>query len=295
MADELQGAGAEEQQGMRLLVGIDGREGGRDALALAHALSERVGGSALVVTVLTTGPLPLEFALLPPEEAEQARPRFEEAREALPGLELETQAYDGGSPAGILTMLAETGDFDAIVVGSPHRGPIGRVMVGSVATSLLNGAPADVAVAPAGYAEERHGEPRTIAVAYDGGEEAKRALRRAERLAGPANATIRLLTVVRPAAAVPVMVPGAYSPQFPAHPESLLNEGLKSIDRKIAAETRRLDGTVTTELVRACQEDVDLLVLGSRGYGPLARVLLGSVSRQLVQHAPCPVLVTTRR
>lgn len=279
---------------MRLLVGIDGREGGRDALALAHALGEHEGGSALVVTVLSTGPLPMEFALLRPEEAGPAQPRFEEAREALPGLEIETQAYDGGSPAGILTTLAEGAGFDAIVVGSPHRGAVGRVMIGSVATSLLNGAPADVAVAPKGYGKERHGGPRTIAVAYDGGPESKHALRRAERLAGAASATIRLLTVVRPAAAVPVMVPGAYSPQFPAHPESLLNEGLKSIDPRIAAETRRLDGTVTTELVRACEDDVDLLVLGSRGYGPVTRVLLGSVSRQLVQHAPCPVLVTAR-
>ncbi len=45
----------------------------------------------------------------------------------------------------------------------------------------------------------------------------------------------------------------------------------------------------------ACEEGVDLLVLGSRGYGPMARVLLGSVSRQIVQDAPCPVLAVSRR
>ena len=40
--------------------------------------------------------------------------------------------------------------------------------------------------------------------------------------------------------------------------------------------------------------DLDLLVLGSRGYGPVRRVLLGSVSRQLVRAAACPVLVVPR-
>ena len=37
--------------------------------------------------------------------------------------------------------------------------------------------------------------------------------------------------------------------------------------------------------------DLDLLVVGSRGYGPLRRTLVGSVSDELVRTAPCPVLV----
>jgi nucleotide-binding universal stress UspA family protein len=56
----------------------------------------------------------------------------------------------------------------------------------------------------------------------------------------------------------------------------------------------RLDGDPASELTRECAEGVDLLVVGSRGYGPLARVLLGSVSRKVVQDAPCPVLVVRR-
>ncbi|HEX3239524.1 MAG TPA: universal stress protein [Solirubrobacterales bacterium] len=279
---------------MRLLVGLDDREGGRDALELARVLGSGEDVSALVVTALFSGPLPMEYALLPEQERHEAEPLFEEAREKLAGMDVETRAYGGGSPAGILTTLAERERFDAIVVGSPHRGAFGRVMIGSVASSLLNGAPGDVAVAPRGYAATEHDSLRMIAVGYDGSPEAKGALRRAEALAQRSNAQIDLMTVVAPPKAVPVMVPGAYTPAYPPEPDKVMAEGLASVDRTLAANRTRLDGDPATELARACATGVDLLVVGSRGYGPLARALLGSVSRPLVKKAPCPVLVAAR-
>jgi nucleotide-binding universal stress UspA family protein len=280
---------------VRLLVAHDGRDGGRDALELARVLAaSESDASALVVTVLFGGPLPMEYALLVEEEAGDAEPILEEARDKLAGLEVETRAYGGGSPAAILTRLAEEESFDAIVVGSPHRGPIGRVMLGSVARSLLNGAPTDVAVAPKGYAEDDHQALRDIAVGYDGGAEAKVALQRAEALAKRSSARLRLLTVVTPPVATPVMVPGAYSPGYPPDPERVIDEGVHSVDHSLAVEPVRLDGDPALELTRECGEGTDLLVVGSRGYGPVTRVLLGSVSRKVVQEAPCPVLVVRR-
>lgn len=280
---------------MRLLIGFDGSDGGRDALELARVLAaSEPDASALVVTVVFAGPLPMEYAILPPEEEDLAEPVLEEARERLAGIEVDTRAYGGGSAAAILTSIAEDDDFDAIVVGSPHRGTIGRVMLGSVATGLLSGAPTDVAVAPEGYAETRHEAPREIAVGYDGSPEAKAALERAEGLAKRSNAKLELLTVVRPPAVAPVMVPGAYSPETPPKPDAVIREGIAAVDRALAVEPKRFDGDPARELIQACEEGVDLLVLGSRGYGPLTRVLLGSVSRKVVGDAPCPVLVVRR-
>lgn len=278
---------------MRLLVGLDKRQGGEDALELARVLGGE-GSSALLVTVLFTGPWPLEYELLTDPEAGEAEPLLTAARQKLAAMEVETRAYCGGSPAGVLTKLAEEDEFDAIVVGSPHRGTIGRVMVGSVANSLLNGAPTDVAVAPSGYAAAAHEPPRRIAVGYDGTPEAKLALRRAEAIAKRSNAAIEAMTVVRPPAAVPVMVAASYTPEYPPHPDRVINEATDSIDPVLAARGTRLDGDPAAELVRACEEGVDLLVVGSRGYGPMARVLLGSVSRPVVQRAACPVLVARR-
>lgn len=198
---------------MRLLVGVDDREGGRDAVELARVLSAGEG-SALVVNVLHTGPPLLEYATLL-EAAEEPEALFAAATANLPGVLVETQAYGGGSPARILTTLAEEERFDAVVVGSPHRGPLGRVMLGSVAHSLLSGAPTDVALAAQGYAEREHGPPRVIAVGYDGGPESKRALRHAETLARRFGAKLELITVVVPALAPPVMIPSVYVGQSP--------------------------------------------------------------------------------
>lgn len=281
---------------MRLLVAHDGRDGGRDALELARVLAASdSGASALVVTVLYGGPLPMEYALLPEEEAAEAEAILAEARDVLADLNVETRAYGGGSPAAILTTLAEDEEFDAIVVGSPHRGAIGRVVLGSVARSLLNGSPVDVAVAPAGYAQAAHEQLRDIAVGYDGGPESKLALQHAEALAKPSNAKIELITVVTPPVATPVMVPGVSVPETPPRPEKVINEGIHSIDSSLAAEPIRRDGDPAAQLLLACEEGVDLLVVGSRGYGPVSRVLVGSVSREVIRKAPCPVLSVRRQ
>ncbi len=278
---------------MRLLVGFDGFDGGRDALELARLLAAGTDGSVTIATVLFSGPLPIDLAGLSEEEAQEAEPVFEQARAVLGDLVAEAHAFGGGSPGAILTGLAERDEFDAIVVGSPHRGAVGRVVIGSVAGSLLSGAPCDVVVAPKHYAAERHDAFHTIAVGYDGTPEAKLALRRAEELARPANATLRILTVAAP----PVVIPGAvgYTPvPEPPEPDKILNEALESVDSKLAAQGQRLDGSPAAALVKACDNGADLLVLGSRGYGPLARTLLGSVSRKTAQDAPCPVWVVPR-
>ena len=278
---------------MRVLVGFDGSDGGRDALELARLLGSQGDGSVMVATVLFSGPLPVDLAGLDPDEAREAEPIFEEARAKLGDLIEETRSFGGASAGAILTTLAEEESFDAIVVGSPHRGAVGQVLIGSVARNLLNGAPCDVVVAPKGYAKVSHDPFRTIAVGYDGTPEAKLALGRAEGLARDSSGTIRVLTVVAP----PAVMPGAvgYAPvPVPAEPDKILNEALRSIDPKLAAEGQRLDGPPASTLVEACDERVDLLVLGSRGYGPVARVLLGSVSRSAAQAAPCPVWVVPR-
>ncbi len=277
---------------MRLLVGYDGSDGGRDALELARVLGAASRAKALVVTVLPYGPLPVSYARLGKEEAPETAALFEQAREALDGIEVETRGYGGGTPAEVLNDLAETEEVDLVVVGSPHRGAIGRAVIGSVAEALLHGATCPVVAAPRGYAEEHHSPFRTIAVAYDGSPEARAALLRAQDLARDTDGTIRVLTVAEPPIALPGVV--GYTPAAPPVPEEIVREAVKLVDRRIAAEGRPLSGPAATVLAEACEEGVDLLVAGSRRYGPVARVLLGSVSTQLIHKAPCPVLVVAR-
>ena len=278
---------------MKVLVGYDGSDGGRDALELTRVLSEATDAGVTVVTVLPYGPLPIPYEILEEEEAERARPLFDEARERLGELEVETRAFGGGSPAGVVNDMAEREKVDTIVVGSPHRGPVGRTLIGSVADGLLHGAPCEVMTAPRGFASEEHGPFRTIAVAYDDTEEAKAALARAEALALACRATIVVYTVAAP----PAVVPGAtgYTPAIAPEAGPIVTRAVKGVDERLAATGRALAGTPAPTIAAACEEvGADLLVAGSRGYGPVMRVLVGSVSTQLVHKAPCPVLVVPR-
>jgi nucleotide-binding universal stress UspA family protein len=277
---------------VRLLVGHDGSDGGRDALELARVFGTVTGAGALVVTVQPYGRLPVPFAELERDAAAEAEPVLEEARGRLSGLEVRTRAFGGGSAAGVITDLAEAEDVELVVLGSPHRGSVGRALIGSVAQSVLHGSPCAVSVAPRGYAEVPHDPFQRIAVAYDGTPEAKAALAAAAELAEESRAGIWVLTVVAP----PVSLPGAvgYTPVNPPDPERVVEEGVRLIGDRAPVEGRRLDGSPAPVIAEACEEGVDLLVVGSRRYGPAMRVLLGSVSSRLVNIAPCPVMVVPR-
>jgi nucleotide-binding universal stress UspA family protein len=277
---------------MRLLVGYDGSDGGQDALELARVLGAVEESSALIVAVMPYAPLPVGFAELEQDAARQAEPLMTEARSRLDGLVAETRAFGGGSPAGVITDVAEADGSDAIVLGSPHRGALGRALIGSVAEGVLHGAPCAAVVAPRGYAGDGHGPFATIAVAYDGTPEAKAALARARTLAEESRAALRLLTVVAPPVALPGVV--GYTPVNPPEPDEVIAEGVAAAGSTVAVDGRRLDGPPAEALAEACADGVDLLVAGSRGYGPMARLLLGSVSSRLVAIAPCPVLVVPR-
>lgn len=276
----------------RLLVGYDGSAGGDDALELARVLATVEGAEVLVVAVLPYGPLPVTYALLGEEQEQETGPIFDRARAKLAGIEVETRAYGGGSPAGVINDLAESEHIDAVVVGSPHRGPLGRALIGSVAEGLLHGAPCAVSTAPRGYADSEHRPFETVAVAFDGTSEAKLALAHAERLAARTGAGLRVLTVVSPPVAAPGVV--GYTPAMPPDAEEINARAVAGVGSGVQAEGQVLNGPAATTLAEACEDHVDLLVAGSRHYGPVARVLLGSVSSSLIHRAPCPVLVIPR-
>jgi nucleotide-binding universal stress UspA family protein len=66
----------------------------------------------------------------------------------------------------------------------------------------------------------------------------------------------------------------------------------RALEAGIEAETHLVAGDAATEICRlAEQRGASLIVMGSRGHGPLAAALLGSVAAHVVQHAPCPVMI----
>jgi nucleotide-binding universal stress UspA family protein len=64
----------------------------------------------------------------------------------------------------------------------------------------------------------------------------------------------------------------------------------------VETETEVLDGDPPGRILELAKlRDVDLIVVGSRGLGPIAGTLLGSVSREVLHHADRPVLIAARR
>ncbi len=220
------------------------------------------------------------------ESSPAAEGFFDEAIAALGGFETEVRCYVGASPAHVLCDLAEGKDLDLAVVGSPHRGALGRALVGSVAEALLHGSRVPIVLAPRDYAKAGHDSLRTIAVAYDGSAESDAALRQAEALALASGAALEVLTV----AAQSPPPPGS---QPVAEPYAAIERAIDAVDDAVEVHAHMLVGPVAETLANACG-DADLLVTGSRDYGPLERVLIGSTASRLVHTAPCPVLVVPR-
>jgi nucleotide-binding universal stress UspA family protein len=287
----------ESERSRPVVVGYDGSPQAADALAFGRALARAAGD-----------PLMLAGAYGPDDvarpEALDARrvavlERLTEAADSLPqeGLPaVELRAAPGSSAAAALHGLAEAEHPRVVVLGSCHRGPIGRILIGSVAERLLNGAPCPVVVVPRGLADTDGIGLQTVCVGFDGSPEAWTALQRAAQVAEVAGARLRVITAVAPLPSVPTMVvyPSELMEENVQAARVQLDHAVRSVTKAVEAEGVLVEGAAVRRLEEEIAGDADLLVLGSRGYGPLQRVLLGSVSTALMHSAPCPVMVVPR-
>ena len=283
-----------------MIVGFDGRDESRDALRLAKEVAAVRGAELHVAVVLPRSRIPFEEAVAGAPLAEQLDAQvYEEAARDLEGTEFTRASLDGAvggrSAARALHEYAGEQDASLIVVGSSHRGKLGRVLSGSVAESLLRGAPCAVMIAPRGYARGDHPSVGLIGVAYDGSPEADLALAEAERMAGALDAELRLIAVVPkpPSPGTQAFDLEDIHTSMRRELEKALQRGAASVAKGTTASTVLEDGDPASVLADLGVE-LDLIVAGSRGYGPVRRALLGAVSARLARSAPCPVLVTPR-
>jgi nucleotide-binding universal stress UspA family protein len=206
------------------------------------------------------------------------------ATNASPQTTARTRVVQNRSPARGLQDLAEQEGADAIVLGSTHRGALGRVLVGSVAERLLTSAPCAVAVAPRGYREKGAADPpRVVAVGFDGGPESRRALAQASEIAEACGATLRVVAVQEPEGLTQR-----------DHLEKDMRNAVEALPSGLRAQGVVRRGKAAEVLAKEAEKGVDLLVVGSRSHGPLLKTMLGGVSTSLVRSSTCPVLVVPR-
>jgi nucleotide-binding universal stress UspA family protein len=285
-----------------IIVGYDPATADHAPVEFGLAVS-RLTGARLVVASVQAGPPVLAVGTPTPGVAAVVQAPdpdlvadCTEALDALAG-ELASQGavecrrLQGTSAARALHEAAEAEDAVLLVVGS-----------GSTAARLLPGAPCPVAVVP--RAANARGAIATVGVACNDSEEAREALRGAHALARAAGATLRVITVVEPGLSLYARTeprtaerPGkdatAVEGEARVEAEERLRAAVAELGDDVPASVEAFIGDPAEVLIER-SEELDLLVCGSRGYGPLRAVMLGSVTRRVASEARCPVIVLAR-
>ena len=268
-----------------VLVGVNGEEGGRDAIVLARMLVAE-GGELTFGYVFRGEPHSPRGWPDPsvPSEREHAAEVLERTRTET-GVAAHLRWHGASSVGRGLHEMAETMEADLLVVGSTRRALHGRARMTDDTRAALNAAPCAIAVAPAGYSGDAPPLLREIGVAYDGSTESERALDVARALAGERGSKLSAFEAV------------SFPPHSvaPAHlrVHDMVRQARERIGTMGDVEPHAAYGDPVEELT-LYSASLDLLVVGSRGYGPVGRLLYGSTAQHLARTARCPLLVLTR-
>ena len=209
---------------------------------------------------------------------------------------------------GIL-IEAENWKADVIVVGARGLTPLDALLLGSVSKAVVHGAGRSVFVARPNP-EHRRNQPLRILYAFDGSTACTAALRFAERFSLPANTEVIAATVIEPMSVseLPDWIvqrardadTEAMAQGWEREHEAERRQAQQQLQEFMAkqpepfrrAEALVLEGQPAEQILKLVAErHVDLIVLGSVGKGMFERMLIGSTSDKVLNHAPCSVLV----
>jgi nucleotide-binding universal stress UspA family protein len=283
-----------------ILVGYDPRSADRAPVQFGAAAA-RFTGAPLIVACAYSDSSGVRHGHMHEDLAADVDEALEQIRTELgaEGIRVEGLPCPGKSAPHALHQAAEERDAGLLVIGSSHRGRAGRLLPGSTAERLMHGAPCPLAIVPSGWTAG--GGLRTVGVAYADTPEGRLALDSAVALARRAGAKLRVLTAVKPHEIGKVAGEG---PAKESTGYDVTGTESQDAERHIADAVGAAGGGVEVEsdisvqdpadFLIAASANVDLLVCGSRGYGPRRAVLLGGVSRRVVAESACPVIVLAR-
>ena len=291
---------------MRIVLATDGS---KDSLAAAAYLKELPlppSTTVRIIAAVSLPPLALHVASAPELKRsviDRAQQVVDDARTALAprGFAIETDVVMG-DPRAEIVRQAEEWKADLVVLGARGLGGVKRFLLGSVSDAVARHARCPVLVVKG---------PRrklgSVLVAMDGSEDSFRAVRFLQSLALPRQTKVRLLSVVE-RLRYPTTAPRAVHGQLVRMLKELEAERRGELDKVLERAAAQLDDKITRvtrytptgdaaeEIVATANDfDTDLVVLGARGLGGMARVLLGSVSEKVLHHARCPVLIVKER
>ena len=285
-----------------ILIGVDAGEPSQDAVAFARRLADASDAHLVLANAYPYSDLPHRASNTTYREAlrDGSLELVQAMRERLEGFPEQRSTVKitaNTSPAHALHKMADAEDAALIVVGSTHTGRAGRVLPGSTGERLIHGSPCAVAVVPADY--RRRTEPiRKVGVAYNQTPEARAAAFSAAELARAFGAELVVIGVADATGfEAPALMGGPSAPsvrvEIDRHVQESLDALVAELPQDVTATTKRLTGD-PGEMLADHSAYLDLLVTGSRGYGPLHSVLAGGVSGRVLRNAQCPVVIVPR-
>jgi nucleotide-binding universal stress UspA family protein len=293
---------------MRILLALDGSPSADRARALVTSLAWGPGTTVRLVAALDVAPalwggpwipaIPVDADQLEEEAVVELTRVLQEARPAMEaaGLQVEAELLRGRPSAAIVDDARIWGP-DLIVVGSRGHGPVETAVLGSVSAAIVDHATCPVLVARGDHAAR-------VILAEDG---------------SPAGMAARDVVATWPAlAAIPVLVVGVVDVAAPwrsgiaptmfgaamdvytdmitsartTHREivAATEAHLRAAGRSVSGELR--EGHPADQLRQAATDPGgDLIVVGSRGYVGITRLVMGSVAHAVLTHAHCSVMV----
>ncbi len=279
------------------------------AAAIGHAamLAERFGARLTMLHVVTAkeGKAAAEFPELDPARNEEEAAAEEEVAERfglqpLQRLQVRRELRHNAHPAEEITRFAAEIQADLIVAGTHGRSGLSHLFMGSLAEDLMRSANCPVLVArTTGPATSEEVMPYLqILAPIDFSPDSEKALRYAIALSQLFNAQLQILHVVdMPVYPAHYAVNHALAEQFSRDFISLSHEEIKRWLAGFEQKPRRYQTHVQVgrpyhEIVKFAEaQDIDLIVMGTRGLSRLQEFFLGGNTARVIRHAPCPVLV----
>jgi nucleotide-binding universal stress UspA family protein len=276
-----------------VVVGVDGSPASWRALRWATTRARRRGSRLLIVAAYRTPWLPAGFAAEADSAAgelsraeELVDEMVEMARSAAPATVVNGLAA-WGSPVEVLAAAATDGSL--IVVGNRGHGDVASLLLGATSLQLATHADAPVVVVR-GNADADAGPVIVGADGSPGGEPALGLAFDEAATRGCTLMAVRAFHAPEPHRSHPADLDGT---RLRAAELASLRDSIGPWREKyphVAVQPLVVRGDVASVLV-AMSSAAQLVVVGTRGHGGFAGLLLGSVGQKLLHHAHCPVLV----
>jgi nucleotide-binding universal stress UspA family protein len=281
---------------VRVLITTDGSEAANESI---HRYCQLRPAAASSHTVLTVDELQAYGIIDSVDQAEMDRLQHENCQRILRlaqtvldqhGIESKYVEHAGQAADTILT-YAEDAKMDLIVIGARGNSALTRLLLGSTSDAVVSHAKRSVWVV---RPDASHADPVAphIIVCYDGSEASKRAVASVREMRFPSQAKITLASFIRR----PENLPDEIS--YDTREREQLRQELNDLKSQFPAGGPQVDcmvdesrhvGHALVDL--AATQHSSLIVIGDKGRSAIARFFIGSVSRFILHHAPCSVLV----